>query len=271
MKPFMIAEIGSNWRKHDDAQMNMDLAVRQICAAKKAGASAVKFQHFTALELWGPDCVGTVKEAEQNKYHLPIKWVEFLSLLCEQVGIEFMCSAFSVEGYKRVDPFVSRHKVASPEATDPEIMKYIISSDKQALISTGCLTSRDVMSMALMVKPYDVFMECVSEYPARECDYDLLTLRNLDKPWGISDHTQDYCLARRGRELGASYFETHVDFFTEEGGSTPDEDVSKFGVSFEVWVDEIKKTKVHNLDVIKAQAAGRYSREMTGFRPFNKG
>ena len=73
---------------------------------------------FTVKELYRPSYPGP-----ESTYALPREWVKLLADHCGRLGIDFMCSAFSVDGYKFIDPFVKMHKVTSPEALHPEILK----------------------------------------------------------------------------------------------------------------------------------------------------
>ena len=100
MKPYIIADIGSNHR--DD----LGLAKAQIASAKEAGIDAVKFQFYTHRALYGFE--------GKAEYEMPVSWLEPLASHCRSHDIDFMCSAFSVVGYRLVDPFVNGI-VADPE------------------------------------------------------------------------------------------------------------------------------------------------------------
>ena len=91
-KPFIIAEIGSNWLTIDDCFFS-------IKQAKYAGADAVKFQVFDHESLYG---------SHKNMAHvLPVMWLPALAARCNEIGIEFMCSAFSPELAELVNPYVN--------------------------------------------------------------------------------------------------------------------------------------------------------------------
>ena len=260
MEPaFIIAEIGSNLFKFNDPSLDLDCAREQIYRAAAAGADAVKFQLFTAAELWGPEAYGTPAALELDRFALPREWLEILQDHCEQNGIQFLCSAFSVDGYKAVDPHVEMHKIASPEVTDPQIREYVISTGKPFLWSDGCSTALDGKGIRLA---------CVSKYPAYEGEY-VLSDPAYTGIWGLSDHTKSTGVATEARKAGARYFEKHVDFCKSVGQSTPDTLVSVDGDFFKRWVDLIRIIGAD--DPQRAEAAMKYSRvEKNGvyYRPF---
>lgn len=258
-EPYIIAEIGSNLFKGRDAATCLDIGLGQIAAAKGAGADAVKFQMFTVKELYGPSYPGP-----ESKYALPRYWVEVLADKCERTGIDFMCSAFSVDGYEFIDPFVKMHKVASPEALDEDIMNHLGSTcGKPVLVSNGC--GDPVVTWGGMIP-----MECVSKYPASLEDYDLQPRLG---PWGVSDHTMYEGAACKGRQMGATYFERHVDFFKGEGLDTPDTPVSYDRISFGVWASGIRGVDLdatHDLSESRKKY-GRVEKDGGWYRPWPEG
>src|SRR5437763_1858037 len=119
MAVFVIAEIGMN---HDGSLGN---AVRMAESAAAAGADAVKFQlHDPAAE--------TTRDAPSPPYFtLESRWEYFqrtafddgqwavLKATCEAAGVEFLCSAFSLEALERLERLgVARHKIPSGEVTN---------------------------------------------------------------------------------------------------------------------------------------------------------
>jgi len=251
-RPFIIAEIGSNWRKYDDEKKNWGCVQRQILLAKEYGADAVKFQLFTAKEIFGPEVNKTIFAKAFDHFSLPKEWVSDIASLCKDYEIEFMCSAFSVEGYDYIDKYVKRHKLASPEATHTEIVKWLMAQPKQVLYSDGCSNEIE------FGRENDVRLTCVSKYPATVFDYDI-NLKGGDN-WGISDHTFTNDLALMARSRGANYYEKHADFCYFEGSDTPDKVVSIDGKNFGKYVRAIREFDSEKTYKLKKKCGESYAR-----------
>jgi N-acetylneuraminate synthase len=260
----IIAEIGSNLFKYHSSEKNLKTGFDQIEAAKAAGANAVKFQMFCAEELWGPECKGKSFAKYQDRFALPPVWLNVLKRKCTSVGIEFMCSGFSVHGFKTIAPYVSKHKLASPEATSKPIVDWLMDQPKPVIASLGCMRKSKIDDFLERLRPgKDIVLECVSEYPAREIEYDLIKMVEINKKyclkWGISDHTKGTVLAEFARSLGATYFEKHVDFLAGVGSETPDTEVSTNGLHFEKYVKNIGNASKIDYDVKKKLAHKLYA------------
>jgi sialic acid synthase SpsE len=276
---FIIAEIGSNCFKYNNEDQNFRCALRQIELAKKAGADAVKFQLFTAQELWGPSCKGETFAILQNKFAMPRKWLPRLQAACQINKIEFLCSAFSVDGYNAVTPHVRQNKVASPEFLAEDIMKHLLSLYKPVIISLGCRPSKPFDSWRFIPRGTDTILECVSDYPADPLHYDLNFAKEIAAKtgcqWGVSDHTRGSNLAKLARSLGATVFEKHVDFIVSGGRETPDSQVSATAPEFIRYVDDIIKQPILNHKKLKEAHALRYGRNNNGrrgwYRPWPEG
>jgi sialic acid synthase SpsE len=258
----IIAEIGSNWRRYDDEAKNWVVAEKQIRLAKENGATAVKFQYFKCRELFGKDVVGSYFESEFNKFALPFDWLLKLAETCKRYDIEFMCSAFSAEGYAYVDHFVNKHKIASPEACHHELVNYVAELQKPFYYSDGCLDK---------VYKNGIPMACVSKYPADISDYDLC-YGTITKEWGLSDHTLTNALVHIALHNGATHFEKHVDF-CQEGSETPDTCVSVNKRGWLSWVNAIRNYDPDRYDKIRKKSQNMYGRRKTPdgwFRPIPK-
>jgi len=257
---FIIAEVGSNIFKTDSPSANLKIAYEQIVKAKRCGADAVKFQMFTSKELYGE-----VYESV-DKYALPRAWVASLKECCDDNDIDFMCSCFSVGGYEFIDPYVRMHKVASPEVTDVNIVAYLKRQDKPVIWSNGC---SHVSTWGHKMK--DVILNCVSQYPATEYDYDYSPpSQDSIYTWGISDHTKELIAALITRKQGGSYFEKHVDLLRHEGNTTPDACVSMNEIDFGHYCRVLRAHKPIDFDEQRQEAYQLYGRKHVDgewFRP----
>ena len=239
-KPYIIAEIGSNWRVYDDKEKNKVAIGHQIRQVRCAGADAVKFQYVTSKELYGKQI------PRLDKYHLYEDILVHSAKLAEIQEIDFMCTAFSKEGYQFVDEFVKIHKVASCEATDLDMIDYVISLDKAVIISTGGLDNSQIDTL-IDRYPEDqiTLMDCVIDYPARPDQYDLSILTDIQAKGikvGLSDHTTSYVTAIAAQHLGATIFEKHVNFDWVK--DSPDASTSIDRTDFEIYCSVIRN-KTH--------------------------
>ncbi len=243
--PFIIADIGSSWRRFESPAKNKKCAIQHIEAAAECGVSAVKFQMFTSKELYG------FKHGD-DKYALPRKWLPELAKAAKRNHVEFMCTAFSDEGVKYVDKFVNYHKVASAEMCDPEIMVAVAKTNKQTFVSTGAHTTNEIARCevgymrGLSFSNFG-FLECVADYPALNQDYSLGLIRSYPNFVGLSDHT-----TTENREMlalsigaGAFVFEKHfamLDYScADENEYCPDDLHSICEPETKAYVELIKK------------------------------
>jgi sialic acid synthase SpsE len=275
MKPIIIAEIGSNIFKSQEPEEVFNNACSQIEVAKRCGATAVKFQMFTAKELFGPTVSNSEFEQKIDRCSLPRYTIPLLYDHCKDVEIEFMCSAFSADGYDFLEPYVKTHKIASPEAVSKDLVDYVFSTDKRVILSNGCLTKAEQNSYVGDTSKWgadDILMECVSKYPATTSMYDLVGMANYAKAnnilWGVSDHTSGVAVAVTARRLGAMCFETHVDFLPG-GSETPDKCVSTDPEGFAMYCEKIREQDTIDLWDYKLKARALYARRSNGYRPVN--
>jgi sialic acid synthase SpsE len=237
--PYVIAEVGSNWKVSDDMRVNLEMARRHIYDAAKCGAQAVKFQMYQDFELYGM--------SGMNRWELPQAWLPELASYASQNSIEFMCTAFSPNGYLVVDPFVNIHKVASCEMKHEGILSAVLSTKKPFLVSNGASHELEIKAVVENIIRRDKsadfgFLECAAAYPASELDYRPHLLRTMI-PWpteqrdsnevglfdfdpvlpyvGISDHTETDLVALCSMGFGAKVFEKHFRSY-DYPANTPD-------------------------------------------------
>lgn len=204
----IIAEVGSNFKTLEDCR-------NSIRIAKACGADYVKFQTYTHKELYGFD--GDLK-CEPD--------LESLARVCRGERIGFMCTAFSSEGYRRVNELVKIHKVASSEITDLNLLATVNSFRKPVILSCGGATPTEIDAALFALRSCKVtLLYCVVAYPAKIVDF-----RHLDQlmdnyedrcDFGYSDHSIDVLnIPKIARDRGCVIIEKHVNF--TEHKDTPD-------------------------------------------------
>lgn len=206
---YIIGDVGSNWN-------NLQDCLDSITALKQCGATHAKFQHYTHKELYGT-------EGKLDR-ELPKDWLLYLKERCDLVGIKFLCSAFSVEGIDRVDPFVEMHKVASAEITHIPMLRRLAEIGKPVLLSTGAATYDQIRKALSILKSNKIYLlYCVAAYPACGINFDRMnTLKQFGHEVGFSDHSLEYIeIPRAAARNGAIVIEKHFKL-TEYMKTTPD-------------------------------------------------
>lgn len=231
-KPYVIAEISSN--HHQD----LSEALHLVRLASQAGASAVKFQTYTADSLTlnsrnrdflitqGP-WKGTSLHELYSHSEMDWSWNREIRSLCSHLGIDFISSAFDA---RAVDELVSTGvdaiKIASFEITDLPLIAYAASTQLPLIISTGLASKSEIgeaMQAANEARGMLSLMHCVSSYPAKASQYSLGTISDLSNsfevPTGLSDHTSGVGVAAASVAFGSPIFEKHFTKDTSETGS----------------------------------------------------
>lgn len=213
---FVIAEIGSNWSSLDDC-------LTSVSQAEKCGADAVKFQLYDADVLFGP---GLAVVARPSIGQLNVDWLPKIKEKCDSVGIEFMCSAFSPEYLKAVDPFVKRHKIASSEMCHVRILEAARECNKPVLLSTAAQHKEDIWRAIETLAPCETtLMYCSGSYPSNRTNPAAIHEMQEEFPGfevGLSDHSKEvYLTAYMARWQNATVIEKHVNFVKSTGADAP--------------------------------------------------
>ncbi len=242
MNPFIIAELGSNFKNFNDCK-------EAISHAATAGADAIKFQLFNHQDLYG----WPKEDWPGRSYELQESWIPKLKEKADACKIEFMCTAFSVEGLKIVDPYVSRHKIASSDCNYFELIEAAFATNKPVIVSNGGHFTKDIqllLSACVSLKDRLTLLYCISAYPSRY--FDLRRFGVFQSEFegidvGLSDHTIDvYNIPRIATQMGAKVIEKHFNPFRYT--DTPDHPHS-------LTSDELKAMVQSIRDPLKIEAA----------------
>ena len=231
---FLIAECGIN---HNG---NFKIAKKLIQAAKLAGFDAVKFQTYTTEKLVHKSTKLANYQRKTNyksqfdmlkKYSLTIEEFIKLKKFCDKIKIIFLSTPFDLESAKFLDKKLNIpiFKISSADLNNYQILKYVKSSRKPVIISTGMSTDK-MLTKAIRFLNYPkkdiVILHCVSEYPTNIKDTYLGNLNKLKKKYlyGLSDHTADEYTAAAASVLGIKILEKHITVSRNMNG--PDHDAS---------------------------------------------
>ncbi len=214
------------------------VAREMVRGAKAAGADAIKFQHHLPDEEMLPDVPMSDNFDEPlyqflQKYALTLEQHAELKAYCDEVGIEYLCTPFSLKAAQEINTLpVPAFKIGSGEMTDIPTLMRIADIGRPMIISTGMSTLEEIDRTYSAIRAKDVpiaLMNCTSEYPPDYADLNLGVIRVLyerypDAIIGHSDHTPDLYTSFAATALGARIIEKHIILDPSQPG--PDQAVS---------------------------------------------
>ena len=236
--PYIIAEMSAN---HNGSIEN---AFKIIEAAKQSGADAVKLQTYRPgtitlncdsedFRIHGGLWDGRTLYELYEEAHMPWEWHAPLFAHARKQGITIFSSPFDNTAVDLLEDLnAPAYKIASFEAVDLPLIKYVASTGKPIIISTGMADAEEIQEAIDAAREGGckelVILHCVSGYPAPAEDYNLRTIPDLIERFGLvtglSDHTLGNTTAITSVAMGASIIEKH--FTLNRSGGGPDDTFS---------------------------------------------
>ncbi len=219
-KPFLIAEIGIN--HNGDIKIAKDL----IKNAKDARFDAVKFQKRNIDLVYSKEILDSSRESPWGKTQRDQKkGLEFekkeydeIDRYCKELKIEWFFSAWDKDSLKFSDNYnFNYHKIASAMIVDTSFLKEVAKRKKHTFISTGMSSLKNIQEAVDIFKKEDCsfeLMHCVSTYPMKTSDANLVTIDSLKKKFncnvGYSGHENGVAVSLTALMFNISSLERHI-------------------------------------------------------------
>ena len=219
-KPYLIAEIGIN---HNGS---LDITKKLIDAAKESCFDAVKFQKRTIDIVYDKKTLDTPRESpwgtttREQKLGLEFEKDEYdeIDNYCKKLGIDWFASAWDGQSLQFLDNYdLKYHKIASAMIVDKDLLESVAQRKKHTFISTGMSNKKEIDDAIKIFRenscPFEL-MHCVSTYPMKVEDANLITINQLKKEYncdvGYSGHENGVLVSLVAFMQGITSLERHI-------------------------------------------------------------
>lgn len=225
----IIAEIGGNFLKFDEAKKLIDLA-------KEAGADSVKLQTYRAETISSKSAMYDMPNtghANQfdlfKKYEIDMELHKDIWAYCREKDIFVFSTPSHITDIELLEELgCEAYKIGSDDACNLPFLEETASVGKPIVLSTGMCTLEEVRESVSVIlgkgNPDLVLMHCVTNYPALPEHSNLRAIAGMKNefglPVGFSDHSQGTTCCLGALALGADVLEKH--FTYDKNADGPD-------------------------------------------------
>ena len=219
-KIFFIAEIGIN---HNG---DINIAKKLIDNAKSAGFDAVKFQKRNINKVYSKEILDTPRESpwgsttREQKEGLEFNESQYdeIDNYCKEKNIIWFASAWDMDSLEFLEKYnLKYNKIASAMIIDLNFLEAVAKKNKHTFISTGMSEIKDIDNAVKIFKKYKCpfeLMHCVSTYPMKLEDANLLTIKSLQNKYscnvGYSGHENGLAVSLCAAMLNITSLERHI-------------------------------------------------------------
>lgn len=275
----IIAEIGVN---HDG---RISKAKKLILLAKQSRADYVKFQFYKTENIVVKNSLVAQYQRKffsnqfkmLKQYELNTKDLKNLLDYCKKIKIKPLITCFDLESFNEVEKFVNLklYKISSGDLDNLPLLYYIAKKNKNLILSTGMSNLNDIelaLKTILFARKYKksspkldkinkiklnknnlkylkkivTILHCVSEYPTKLKNLNLLYIKKLQEKYklniGLSDHSKSLLTGMIAFTLDAKFLEKHITISNEDEG--PDHKASLNYNDFSKMIDNVKMTQI---------------------------
>jgi len=261
---FVIAELGHNH------QGDLDTCLKMIKAAAEAGASAVKLQKRSNLDLFTPDAYNAPYASENAfgaTYGSHREFLEFgedeykaCMLEAKKNDIIFFATAFDFQSANFLESLdVPAYKIASGDLKSLPLIEHIAQFKKPIIISTGGGSLEDIDRAVDVLDKSGceyAILQCTAAYPPLYEELNLKVIETYQKRYpnavvGYSGHDSGISMSLVAFILGARVIEKH--FTLNRAMKGTDHAFSLEPTGMRKLVRDLKRAEIALGDGIKRQ------------------
>lgn len=193
--PYIIAELSAN----HNGDINRAFSIME--EAKRAGANAIKLQSYTHdtitidhdsedFKINGGLWDGQTLYELYKGAHLPWEWHKPLFEKAKELDITIFSSPFDFSAVDMLEELnAPAYKIASFEIVDLPLIARVAKTNKPMIISTGMANENEIAEAIQTARDNGcndiIVLQCVSGYPAPAEQYNLRTIPDIAKRFGV--------------------------------------------------------------------------------------